>query len=143
MKLAQPATPKSTGTNKTTMCREILATIPDSNPGPRLPYRQERRWYQNERNRSIEGSTIRWLCFKPPENCGRILPRRPILVSFPQPFGGDSNMKPERPVVVLVFAILNIVFGGFGTLGMCCAGVMTVFFGAMFSSVPSSAHLPP
>src|SRR5262245_34457852 len=51
-------------------------------------------------------------------------------------------MKRERPVIVLVFAILNIVFGGLGTLGMCCAGVIVGFFGMVFSSAPPSANLP-
>ncbi|HEV2950375.1 MAG TPA: hypothetical protein VGX70_23545 [Gemmataceae bacterium] len=51
-------------------------------------------------------------------------------------------MKPERPVVVLVFAILNIIFGGLGTLGMCCVGIMVVFLGAIFSSAPASANIP-
>jgi hypothetical protein len=51
-------------------------------------------------------------------------------------------MKPERPVVVLVFAILNIIFGGLGTLAMCCVGVMVVFLGAIFSSAPASANIP-
>jgi hypothetical protein len=52
-------------------------------------------------------------------------------------------MKPERPVVVLVFAILNIIFGSLGTLAMCCVGMMTGFLGVVFSNAPAGAKLPP
>lgn len=51
-------------------------------------------------------------------------------------------MKPERPVVVLVFAILNIIFGSLGTLAMCCVGVMTAFLGVAFSNAPAGASIP-
>jgi len=40
-------------------------------------------------------------------------------------------MKPERPVVVLVFAILNIVFGGLQLIGLFCGGIALVFLFAV------------
>ena len=52
-------------------------------------------------------------------------------------------MKPERPIVVLVLAILNIIFGSLGTLAMCCVGAMTVFLGVVFSNAPAGAKPPP
>jgi hypothetical protein len=52
-------------------------------------------------------------------------------------------MKPERPVVVLVFAILNLVFGGLGILGFLCGGIILVFMFAVFSSAPAGTPIPP
>ena len=51
-------------------------------------------------------------------------------------------MKPERPVVVLVFAILNLVFGGLGVLGFLCGGVIFAFVFAALSSAPGGAPIP-
>jgi hypothetical protein len=52
-------------------------------------------------------------------------------------------MKPERPVVVLVFAILNLVFGGLGILGFLCGGVILAIVFAALSNAPAGASLPP
>src|SRR5437016_3312150 len=51
-------------------------------------------------------------------------------------------MKPERPVVVLVFAILNLVFGGLGILGFLCGGIVLAFVFAAFSSAPPGTAIP-
>jgi hypothetical protein len=55
----------------------------------------------------------------------------------------SSIMKPERPVVVLVFAILNLVFGGLAILGYFCGGLALIFVFAVFSSAPSGPSFPP
>jgi len=52
-------------------------------------------------------------------------------------------MNAERPVVVLVFAILNLVFGGLAILGYFCGGLGLLFFFAIFSNAPGGASFPP
>jgi hypothetical protein len=51
-------------------------------------------------------------------------------------------MKPERPVVVLVFAILNLVFGGLGILGFLCGGIILAIVFAALSSAPAGTAFP-
>jgi hypothetical protein len=52
-------------------------------------------------------------------------------------------MRPERPVVVLVFAILNLVFGGLGIAGFLCGGIILGFMFLVFSSAPAGTPIPP
>lgn len=54
----------------------------------------------------------------------------------------SSAMKAERPVVVLVFAILNLVFGGFAILGYFCGGLALLFMFAIFSGAPAGTDAP-
>lgn len=52
-------------------------------------------------------------------------------------------MPKERPVVVLVFAILNIVFGSLGSLCSGCNGVMVGFAQGMLSAAGPGMRIPP
>jgi hypothetical protein len=52
-------------------------------------------------------------------------------------------MKPERPVVVLVFAILNLVFGGITILSFLCGGIVVAFVFAALSRVPGGTPITP
>jgi hypothetical protein len=51
-------------------------------------------------------------------------------------------MKPERPVIVLVFAILNLVFGGMGILGFVCGGAAMAFVFVVLSNAPAGTTMP-
>jgi hypothetical protein len=58
-------------------------------------------------------------------------------------------MAKERPVSVLVFAILNIVFGSLGAIGLLCSGLALGLVYGIFSSAGSALpgqsklHFPP
>ena len=51
-------------------------------------------------------------------------------------------MPRERPVVVLVFAILNIVFGGLGSLCSLCLGIMVGIAQGVLSAAGSALPTP-
>jgi hypothetical protein len=55
---------------------------------------------------------------------------------------GSPSMKPERPVIVLVFAILNLVFGGMGIVSFICGGVAVAFVFAILSNSPAGRTIP-
>jgi hypothetical protein len=51
-------------------------------------------------------------------------------------------MSRERPVIVLVFAILNLVFGSLGAVGSLCGGIAIAFLGVIFSNAPAGTPVP-
>src|SRR5438105_3654418 len=65
------------------------------------------------------------------------------IESGPFPKSESSTMKTERPVVVLVFAILNLIFGGLALLGYFCGGIGLIFMVAIFSNAPAGPSFPP
>jgi len=52
-------------------------------------------------------------------------------------------MNRERPVVVLVFAILNIVFGSLGSLCSICTGIMTFVAQSVMTAAGPAMPGPP
>jgi hypothetical protein len=52
--------------------------------------------------------------------------------------GRNSVMKPERPTIVLVFAILNLVFGGMGIIGFVFGAIIAALVFAVLSSGPGA-----
>src|ERR1700758_1084139 len=106
------------------------------------------------RNRSIEGDLV---------GAHEVPPRAPILVSsagidylhgvlsrheiaITIQVQGHLTMPKERPVVVLVFAILNIVFGSLGLVYSLCSGAaMGLVYGLLSSAgsaLPGRSNLP-
>lgn len=45
-------------------------------------------------------------------------------------------MTPQRPPVLVVMAVLNFVFGGFGLVALLCLGAIALCFGSMASQAP-------
>jgi hypothetical protein len=52
-------------------------------------------------------------------------------------------MNRERPVIVLVFAILNIVFGTLGALCSFCSGIMSGFAFGIMNAVSTAGPMTP
>jgi len=57
--------------------------------------------------------------------------------------GTKRQMRNERPVIVLVFAILNIVFGGLGIICSFCSGTSVGLAAGMMSAAGSTMPLTP
>ena len=57
--------------------------------------------------------------------------------------GTNRQMRNERPVIVLVFAILNIVFGGLGIICSFCSGTSVGLAAGMMSAAGSTVPITP